>query len=206
MAIKLFILYDNQAKENFKANWGFSCLVQFKNRNILFDTGANEKTLAFNANLFGIEKSSIEYCFISHMHADHTNGLNWLAKQTKVFLPGEYDKSIEWLETITFDHPLKEQTLIVDKKIMLVGCSHPGIVRMSEEAYKRFGKLKLIIGGFHLLDESALELERIAKKLKDFTQEIAPCHCTGEEAIKKFKQIFKENFVRARAGEIIEVS
>ena len=205
MRIKLFILYDNQAKERFRAGWGFSCLVQFKNRHVLFDTGADEETLAFNAKLFGIEKSSIECCFISHMHADHTNGLGWLTKKTKVFLPGEYDGSVEELETITFDYPIKEQALVVDKKVMLVGCSHPGIARMAREAYERYGKLKLIIGGFHLLDESAIEIERIANELKEFTQSIAPCHCTGEKAIEKFKEIFASNFIQARAGEIIEV-
>jgi len=201
--MKLFTLYDNKAKGKFRAGWGFSCLIKWK-CTILFDTGADVEILSHNARLFGIDKDEIKYCFISHLHGDHTGGLGWL-KEVKVFRPGEYDGSIKGVTTLVFKHPLEQALMFEDERIMIVGCSHPGIVRMAERAYERYGKLKLIIGGMHLLDLSEVEVIQIANRLKELTELIAPCHCTGDKAIETFNSVFKERFVENYAGNKIEI-
>lgn len=204
--MRLLTLYDNKAGGKFKPGWGFSCLIEFKDRMILFDTGADKATLSHNAELLKVDKTQIEACFISHNHHDHTGGLSWLTEKTKVFYPGKYDGSIEGLETITFPKPIKEQTLIIKPaKIMLVGCSHPGIAAMAEEAYNRYGKLKLIIGGFHLLHKTSREVREIAEKLSTLTEKIAPSHCTGDKATKIIAETFRDKFIENYAGKIIEI-
>ncbi|CAD7782209.1 MAG: hypothetical protein KIIPBIDF_01615 [Candidatus Methanoperedenaceae archaeon GB50] len=81
--MKLITLYDNQAREKFKAGWGFSCLLKLEEQTILFDTGADVETLAYNARLLEIDKDKISHCFISHDHYDHTGGIGWLSPKNK---------------------------------------------------------------------------------------------------------------------------
>lgn len=35
---------------------------------------------------------------------------------------------------------------------------------------------------------------------------VAPCHCTGDEAIWFFEKIFEDRFIEIGVGEVIEVS
>jgi len=204
--MKLITLYDNQAREKFKAGWGFSCLLKLEEQTILFDTGADVETLAYNARLLEIDKDKISHCFISHDHYDHTGGIGWLSPKTKVVFPDQYKGEISQIDAMVFDLPIKEQTVIVKpNKVMLVGCSHPGIVRMANAVYEKYGKLKLIIGGFHLLGKSEREVSEMAKVLLEKTELIAPCHCTGESAIKVFEEVFGKRFIENYAGKIIEI-
>jgi len=203
--MRLITLYDNQAKGDFKAGWGFSCLIKLEGKNILFDTGADVETLDYNAKLLKVKKEEISYCFISHNHYDHTGGLSWLSSKTKIFWPDEYKGEIPEIDAICFNFPLKEQTIIIKPfKVMLVGCSHPGILRMANKVFEKYGKLKLIIGGFHLLGMEKEKVEEIAKKLLERTELIAPCHCTGEPAIEVFKKVFISRFIENYAGKVIE--
>ncbi len=47
MVIKIAIVYDNNAKEGLKADWGFSCLIE-NNKKVLFDAGADSDILLYN--------------------------------------------------------------------------------------------------------------------------------------------------------------
>lgn len=74
--MKLKILTENtvfQAK--MKAELGFSLLIETDERqNILFDTGQTD-LYAYNAEIAGVDISSIQALVISHGHYDHTGGL-----------------------------------------------------------------------------------------------------------------------------------
>jgi 7,8-dihydropterin-6-yl-methyl-4-(beta-D-ribofuranosyl)aminobenzene 5'-phosphate synthase len=49
----------------------------------------------------------------------------------------------------------------------------------------------LVMGGFHLAGQSADEVETVIAELKRLgVQKIAPCHCTGEQAIRLFEAAF----------------
>ena len=74
--MKITIIYDNTThRENLRAGWGFSALVEAEGRTILFDTGAEGTILLENMSTLGVDPRSVEEVFISHAHHDHMGGL-----------------------------------------------------------------------------------------------------------------------------------
>jgi 7,8-dihydropterin-6-yl-methyl-4-(beta-D-ribofuranosyl)aminobenzene 5'-phosphate synthase len=68
------------ADEGF-GEWGFAALVEADGRRILFDTGANEDTVARNLKALRIDLAGVEQVILSHNHGDHTAGLLPLRRQ-----------------------------------------------------------------------------------------------------------------------------
>jgi len=67
--MELKILYDDEALNGFRGEFGFSCWIEYKN--ILFDTGSDLTTLMFNIRKFMINPKDIERIVLSHKHGDH---------------------------------------------------------------------------------------------------------------------------------------
>ena len=74
MEIRITTLSENTANYGFLAEWGLSMLVEVDGVKILVDTGLNFSTV-HNAQLMGIDLSTIDRIVLSHGHADHTGGL-----------------------------------------------------------------------------------------------------------------------------------
>lgn len=74
------ILYDNTALEDFKSDWGFSCLIS---DTILFDVGENYKILHYNSKKLIVDYSKIKIIILSHKHSDHIGSLKELMKHAK---------------------------------------------------------------------------------------------------------------------------
>jgi 7,8-dihydropterin-6-yl-methyl-4-(beta-D-ribofuranosyl)aminobenzene 5'-phosphate synthase len=73
-------------------DWGFSALIEYEGRRILFDTGNSARTFAHNVDALGIDLRSLDCAVISHRHGDHTSGLNHLLTvhpQLTVYTPEE---------------------------------------------------------------------------------------------------------------------
>src|SRR5215472_14677907 len=87
------ILYDAFGKPSqLKKDWGFSALVEYGGKRILFDTGNNADVFAQNVKALGIDLNGLDFAVISHRHGDHTSGLNYLLKVkpgVKIYAPKE---------------------------------------------------------------------------------------------------------------------
>ncbi|MGV8039258.1 MAG: MBL fold metallo-hydrolase [Thermoanaerobaculaceae bacterium] len=104
-----------------------------------------------------------------------------------------------------------ETALVVDTPrglVVVVGCSHPGILAMIEQVRTQSGSnVYMVVGGFHLMEKSRAAVTGIATAMKAAGVAWAgPTHCTGEEAIDVFREVYGDHFVRAGAGAVIEVA
>jgi 7,8-dihydropterin-6-yl-methyl-4-(beta-D-ribofuranosyl)aminobenzene 5'-phosphate synthase len=79
-SLNITILSTMLADEGF-GEWGFAALVDVDGRRILFDTGANDDTVARNLKLLRLDLNNVEQVILSHNHADHTTGLMPLRRQ-----------------------------------------------------------------------------------------------------------------------------
>ncbi len=187
------IVYDNEAKEGFRKQWGFACLI---GDNILFDTGGDLDTLLFNMMRFEVNLALIDTIVLSHSHGDHVGGIGIVDKlgDVRVFVPrsfsGRFKKklssrpNVDLVEvsvataisdgiftTGELGQFTKEQSLIVETSkglVVITGCSHPGLENILGFA-ARFGEVYGVIGGFHGFDRLR-SLENISL--------VVPCHCT----------------------------
>jgi len=201
--MNITILYDNEAKEGFKAGWGFSCLIETPQNKVLFDTGWDGNILMHNMEIAGIKPEEIDKIVLSHSHWDHIGGINHILKynkKTEVYVLKSFSKNLkneikrhsQLIETFypqiicenvcttgELGHKTKEQSLVIKTKkgnVIVTGCAHPGIDNIIKKS-KEFGDIYAIIGGFH--DSENL------KVLKGIPV-VVPCHCTQKtETIKK---------------------
>ena len=90
---------------------------------------------------------------------------------------------------------------------VVVGCSHPGVEKILEEAAKIDSRLYTMTGGFHLVLTPKEEIQRVATVLHDSLkiERVAPGHCTSELGFAVFLDQFKERFDRAGLGRVISL-
>ncbi len=81
MEIKITTLSENTANYDFLAEWGLSVLVEVDETRILVDTGLSFSAV-YNAQLMGIDLSTIDWIVLSHGHADHTGGLREVLRRS----------------------------------------------------------------------------------------------------------------------------
>jgi len=90
---RVTILYDAFGKPSgMKKDWGYSALVEYGGKRILFDTGNNAEIFAQNVKVSGVDLKKLDFAVISHRHGDHTGGMNYLLTvnpQVKIFAPKE---------------------------------------------------------------------------------------------------------------------
>jgi 7,8-dihydropterin-6-yl-methyl-4-(beta-D-ribofuranosyl)aminobenzene 5'-phosphate synthase len=235
-SIRLTILYDNYSKrEGTKADWGFACLIEGLDKTILFDTGADTSILKQNMNQMRIDPASVDLVVISHMHWDHTGGLDYVLgrnRELMVYLPASADEA--FVEKIRSEHhqvrqqrdagqildnvylsgemgtSIKEQSLIIDTSeglVVITGCSHPGIDDILRQARRIIDKkIALVAGGFHLLRMDAASVNAVLDQFEKIgVEKCAASHCTGDEAIDIIKKRFGENFVPLGTGAVINL-
>lgn len=90
---RVTILYDAFGKSSaMTKDWGYSALVEYGGKRILFDTGNNPRIFARNVEAAGVDLTRLDFVVISHRHLDHTAGLNHLLSvnpDVKIFAPKE---------------------------------------------------------------------------------------------------------------------
>ena len=90
---QITVLYDAFGKTStMTKDWGFSALIEYGGKRILFDTGNNAEIFAHNVQAKGIDLTQLDFAIVSHRHGDHTSGLNHLLKvdpAVKIYAPQE---------------------------------------------------------------------------------------------------------------------
>ena len=90
---RLTILYDAVGKTpGLKLGWGYSALIEYGGRRILFDTGGRLNDFAANVTPLGVDLSRLDFVVLSHRHGDHTSGLLHVLKLNpgvKIYTPAE---------------------------------------------------------------------------------------------------------------------
>ncbi|MBN1472010.1 MAG: MBL fold metallo-hydrolase [Syntrophaceae bacterium] len=191
------IICDNYTtREDLEASWGFSCLINYGGKNILFDTGSDSIVLSNNMARLGIDPASIDMLMISHQHWDHTGGIYYILnarRGVQVCVPKsfsvnfrkdmkrygveliEIDKAQEispgFYSTGDLEGPVREQAALLQTPsgtIVITGCAHPGIVKIVETAKKILpdDELALVMGGFHLFDDEDEDVFKIIARFK----------------------------------------
>ena len=90
---------------------------------------------------------------------------------------------------------------------IVTGCAHPGIVETVRRANEvTAGEVALVIGGFHLGGASRGQIEGIIAEFRRLVvQQVAPHHCTGDQARRMFADAFATNCTLAGAGWVVSV-
>lgn len=99
-----------------------------------------------------------------------------------------------------------DQALYIDTPeglVVLLGCGHAGVINTLEYIRTLSGDrpVRALLGGMHLLNASAQRLaateEYLAQRAIGY---LAPNHCTGLEAVCRFRSGFPAAFQESRAG------
>ena len=86
MAVRVTTLSENTAQLGYLAEWGLSILVETGTSKVLLDTGMSISAV-HNADLLGIDLSTIDAIVLSHAHADHTGGLHEVLRRVRKEVP-----------------------------------------------------------------------------------------------------------------------
>jgi 7,8-dihydropterin-6-yl-methyl-4-(beta-D-ribofuranosyl)aminobenzene 5'-phosphate synthase len=224
------VLYDNVSwREGMQTAWGYACLVQIRETSILFDTGGDGGLLLANMAGLGVQPAAVDVVVLSHAHADHTGGLAELLAagvRPVVYLPASFPEAIKRqvadqghlvevsgpievapgvYSTGEVGSEIAEQALAVrtaEGGVVITGCAHPGVVTMARVAQQVVGgEIALVMGGFHLEDATAAEIESTMQGLRALgVQRVAPSHCTGNFARQLLAEEFGDAYLRAGAG------
>lgn len=193
---RLVVVYDNYGLDrDLTPAWGFSCLIVLAKQSILFDTGGDPATLLGNMERLNIDPRDIGTVVLSHVHWDHTGGLEELLRRNSgavIYMPEsfplEFKKGLGLVGATVEEvgkapvkvHPgvhstgelgagIREQSLVVETKkglVIITGCAHPGVVNIVKHSKSLFDDdIYLVLGGLHLVGSSEKELNHIMDEL-----------------------------------------
>ena len=87
------ILFDAFSKDTtLTKGWGFSSLIEYNGKRILFDAGSNADLFKKNVLRLGVDLKKIDFVVVSHAHYDHLNGIDYLLSinpAVKIYFPDD---------------------------------------------------------------------------------------------------------------------
>jgi 7,8-dihydropterin-6-yl-methyl-4-(beta-D-ribofuranosyl)aminobenzene 5'-phosphate synthase len=145
---------------------------------------------------------------IIHMGAAWPNANFQLIDKNIEIAPGVYLIALVSGTPGTLElHELSLAIRTPDGLVLVVGCSHPGVERIVQEASAIDPHINLLLGGLHQIQAPDPEVERIARVLHDQYKlgRIAPGHCTGEPEFAALKKTFGDHFLYAGVGSVVDL-
>jgi 7,8-dihydropterin-6-yl-methyl-4-(beta-D-ribofuranosyl)aminobenzene 5'-phosphate synthase len=87
-------LYDAFGKEapGAEQGWGYSVLLRFQGKTILFDSGGDADRFARNIKALGVDLKGVDFAVLSHSHGDHGAGFDYVLKVNptlKLYVPND---------------------------------------------------------------------------------------------------------------------
>ena len=96
-------LYDAFGKnDSLIQDFGFSCILKYQGKTILFDAGSHADIFKKNVEKMGFDLRVVDIAIVSHGHFDHINGMDYLLEinpDVKIYMPDD----IFWGATVPFD-------------------------------------------------------------------------------------------------------
>jgi len=211
-------------------SWGLSVGIKEPEGWTLFDLGNDPEIFLRNFTTLGGSLEDVRRIIISHRHQDHTGGFEAfrdIGHPIALYLPEPLSRSenatlTAWglepgvvaPEGLSLDNlsifPISggtppEQLIVLERGgtlVLLTGCAHFGIENGLARMWDRFRRpFELVCGGFHFAFRPRRELARVLRAFQEIpVTRIAPCHCTGDEAITEFSRAFPDKFLRVGTG------
>lgn len=101
-------LYDafGYQKRGTVLDWGFSALIHYNGKTILFDTGNSADGFEHNVKALGVDLNQVDMAVLSHRHFDHISGFDYMLKvkpAVKAYLPADTDLGAPYHFTFSKD-------------------------------------------------------------------------------------------------------
>jgi 7,8-dihydropterin-6-yl-methyl-4-(beta-D-ribofuranosyl)aminobenzene 5'-phosphate synthase len=146
---------------------------------------------------------------IIHMGEAWPNANFQLIDKNIEIVPGMYLIALVSDQPSTLEvHELSLAIRTPDGLVLVVGCSHPGVEHIMQEASAIDPHINLLLGGLHQIQAPDPEVERIARVLHDQykVDRIAPGHCTGEPEFAALKKTFGDHYLYAGVGSVVDLT
>lgn len=226
--MKITIIYDNTAfRKDLQADWGFSALIEAENTpKILLDTGANGKILLNNMKKLRIDPLSIKEIFISHLHSDHTGGLDEFlevnSKIKKIYVPSSLKLKGDESKALSspFAGARVNEVILEEPQKIHDNVFSTGELENIEQSMgvKTEKGTVLVVGCSHPKMSYILDVAKKFGKIyaviggmhgfsefelfKDL-ELICPTHCTQYKA--ELKKLYPQKYIEGGAGRIITI-
>lgn len=107
-----------------------------------------------------------------------------------------------------------EQCLVItqgDRKVLISGCAHNGILNILDRFRELYGCLpQTVISGFHMMkkngytEEDIRNMEETAEELRKMDTVFYTGHCTGQFAFDIMKTVMGDQLIQLHSGMILE--
>lgn len=90
--------------------------------------------------------------------------------------------------------------------VVITGCAHPGAHQMASRAHKiTGGPIDTFFGGFHMMHKPTSMINGVIRRFKELgVRKGAPCHCSGDETRRLFKEAYGDQGQYVGLGSVFE--
>ena len=140
-----------------------------------------------------------------------------------VLSTGEVPRRVDFEQQSIVNYNLADGVLVLDKReddlsivinvkdaglVVLVGCSHAGIINIINHARDITGieKVEAVMGGLHLISAADEKISRTARTLQEMDiAAVIAGHCTGFKACAELERVLKNRFQLLHCGKVLTV-